>query len=883
MDTFKKDENYTMNVFQNGMTWLRADFHLHTNADKEFAYNGNLDYYYSNYIQRLVEEKIQVGVITNHNKFDIEEYKALKKTAKRENIWLISGVELSVNDGANGIHCLITFDNTTWLMGNENYIEQFLTSAFEGVPNRENKNTRCKYNLETLLKKLDEHRNQGRDSFLVLAHVEQSSGFFNELDGGRIQQIAKDELFKSTVLGLQKMRTYNNIEKYYQWFGGALPAFVEGSDSKCMVEVGKASEQNGQEMKTYIKIGEFNFEALKYALIDKEHRISSKIPISSNAHIKSIQFEGGKLDMEIIDFSPDLNTLIGIRGSGKSSIIEILRYALGIQLTGSSADANYKNDLISHVLGSGGKVIVNVFNRQDKKVYKIEKIFGQKENIYDATTGEHIECSISALLDTPVYFGQKDLSNKKEGFEADLLKGLIGNRLEMKLKDIDSKKREIRSIISEIQSNRDLTGLKDKTETEIKDAEQKIQYFKEQGLEEKLKLQTQFNQDIDTLTRNRDNIMELVNDIDYMVDKYEQSFTIPLISCEINKTIFDEANAALQDIKNELDNIKRSRNKCNAALQKIENVIKTVNAKSEDMSEEFAKIKREINSDTLNPDMFLSLTRIISTSKIKIEEINKQIAKQKNQKDNLSSKFGELNELWLQEFNILKDETNKINNANSNLSISIEFKKQKESFKSKLKDTFRGTGIRETTYDTIVNEFADFIEIYRNESKTEQIVGTNMFGTFMNRFKENAADLLTFRVKDKVVINYKGKELDKHSLGQRASALILFLLAQKDNDILIIDQPEDDLDNQTIYDEVIKEILKLKGQMQFIFATHNANIPVLGDSDKIIACSYDNESKIKLQTGTIDTRSIQKTIVNIMEGGEDAFNKRRNIYSIWRS
>ena len=91
------------------------------------------------------------------------------------------------------------------------------------------------------------------------------------------------------------------------------------------------------------------------------------------------------------------------------------------------------------------------------------------------------------------------------------------------------------------------------------------------------------------------------------------------------------------------------------------------------------------------------------------------------------------------------------------------------------------------------------------------------------------------------------------------------------------------MDNQTIYDEVIKEILKLKGQMQFIFATHNANIPVLGDSDKIIACSYDNESKIKLQTGTIDTRSIQKTIVNIMEGGEDAFNKRRNIYSIWRS
>lgn len=151
MDDSQKIETKKLDLFKNGSQWLRADFHLHTKADKEFVYNGDVNFYYSNYIQQLKKEGIQVGVITNHNKFDVDEYKALKKTAKKEGIWLVAGVELSVNDGANGIHTLIAFDDKSWLPNNENYINQFLTSAFEGIANRENDNTRCNYSLETLL------------------------------------------------------------------------------------------------------------------------------------------------------------------------------------------------------------------------------------------------------------------------------------------------------------------------------------------------------------------------------------------------------------------------------------------------------------------------------------------------------------------------------------------------------------------------------------------------------------------------------------------------------------------------------------------------------------------------------------------------------------
>jgi chromosome segregation protein len=146
---------------------------------------------------------------------------------------------------------------------------------------------------------------------------------------------------------------------------------------------------------------------------------------------------------------------------------------------------------------------------------------------------------------------------------------------------------------------------------------------------------------------------------------------------------------------------------------------------------------------------------------------------------------------------------------------------------------------------------------------------------------ENINEFLTYRIPDKFTIFYKGRSLQEHSLGQRASALIIFILTLKENDLIIIDQPEDDLDNQTIYDDVISELKKLKDKTQFIFATHNPNIPVLGDCEQVISCSFNNEL-VDITAGSIDNKEIQQKIVDIMEGGDEAFNQRKMIYELWK-
>lgn len=861
-------ENETKNIFENGATWLRGDFHLHTKADKEFDYKGNENDFSRLYVEQLKSQNINIGLITNHNKFDKNEFVALRKKALKEGIGLFAGVEFSLREG---IHVLIAFDDK-WYQGETDNISKFLDNAFYGIPNYDKPNyPNSNFNLKETVEALDKI---GHDYFIILAHVDDTNGLFTELRGRTQEDFVKQEAF-SKVLAVQKSANLENYNKLCQWLNRKSKiACVEGSDN---AHGGIEAIGNGKI--TYLKIGDFNFEALTYALSDSEYRVKQKEkPETKNSFIKSIAFEGGLLDRTKIDFSPELNNLIGIRGSGKSSVLEILRYTLGIPLSPIAVDPKYKDGLIENVLKSGGKSIVTVVNR-NKEEYRIEKIYGQKEDIYKEGILQ-TNISIHAIFDYPVYFGQKDLSNKDADFEADLIQRLIGTRLKGVQNKIEQKKREVENVISEIKKLRNLKELKKETETQIHNAKHQLDFFKKQGVEEKLKQQTLFDSDISKISQTDSSIRSYLHELASIISNHEYFFQQEISGSEVNKELFEEAKALILELKTEFEKLKGIQKNSIQIQLKFKEVISKINTKKEGLKEDFAKIKREINTDTINPDNFLNLNRQIETAQLKLKEIEKSEKKRSELQANLLERLTELDNLWLEEYKLLKTEVDRINEAESKLFIDVLFKDRRNKFIDKMKQIFRGSGIRETAYQEIEATYKDFIQIYRDSSKLDNILNENHVVDFKRRFSENLEDLLTFKVENKIIIQYNGKSLDKHSLGQRASALILFLLAQKENDVLIIDQPEDDLDNQTIYDEVIKELKKIKGNMQFIFATHNANIPVLGDSEKVVSCSYD-EKKITVHSGTIDNHQTQRYIVDIMEGGDEAFNRRKNIYSIW--
>lgn len=124
-------------------------------------------------------------------------------------------------------------------------------------------------------------------------------------------------------------------------------------------------------------------------------------------------------------------------------------------------------------------------------------------------------------------------------------------------------------------------------------------------------------------------------------------------------------------------------------------------------------------------------------------------------------------------------------------------------------------------------------------------------------------------------------DINEGSPGQKSAAILAFILNSGENP-LIIDQPEDDLDNSLIYSLVVKSIRKMKNKRQIIIVTHNPNIPVLGDAEGIIVLERNNEGKVTFRknkkTGCIEEKIIREGICEIMEGGEDAFRKREQKY-----
>ena len=145
--------------------------------------------------------------------------------------------------------------------------------------------------------------------------------------------------------------------------------------------------------------------------------------------------------------------------------------------------------------------------------------------------------------------------------------------------------------------------------------------------------------------------------------------------------------------------------------------------------------------------------------------------------------------------------------------------------------------------------------------------------------------MITFLPKDELKVSYKPEggrcfiPLSSASAGQKTTAILTFILAYG-NRPLLLDQPEDDLDNRLVYDLVVKRLKNAKQNRQIIVVTHNANIPVNGDAEYITSMDSDSRYiKIKAE-GTLDNEVIRKEICDVMEGTEYAFGMRAKKYHL---
>ncbi|MFX0137351.1 MAG: hypothetical protein ACFFDN_27175, partial [Candidatus Hodarchaeota archaeon] len=132
-------------------------------------------------------------------------------------------------------------------------------------------------------------------------------------------------------------------------------------------------------------------------------------------------------------------------------------------------------------------------------------------------------------------------------------------------------------------------------------------------------------------------------------------------------------------------------------------------------------------------------------------------------------------------------------------------------------------------------------------------------------------------------ITYGGKSIKELSPGERGTLLLIFyLLIDQDKNPIIIDQPEENLDNETIYLKLVPFIKKVKEERQVIIVTHNPNLAIVCDSEQIIHAHIDkkNNNLVSYNSGSIEYHGIRDKAIDILEGTPPAFNNRKNKYNI---
>lgn len=128
---------------------------------------------------------------------------------------------------------------------------------------------------------------------------------------------------------------------------------------------------------------------------------------------------------------------------------------------------------------------------------------------------------------------------------------------------------------------------------------------------------------------------------------------------------------------------------------------------------------------------------------------------------------------------------------------------------------------------------------------------------------------------------FQDAQIEQLSPGQRGALLLIFyLLVDKGRNPIILDQPEENLDNETVVSLLVPVLTEAKKRRQIIMVTHNPNLAVVCDAEQIIWSAFDrkNAAKISYVAGSIENPAINGHVVNVLEGTMPAFNNRSNKY-----
>lgn len=831
---------------------------------------------------------IEVIAITDH--FRVKASESLAKAARDAGIIVFPAFEAVTKDG---VHFLCLFSPDKAFADLERHI-----GACE-VLNPKAESPTGKYDSTELLEKASEWA-----CVLVAAHVGHNGGLLKKLSGQtRVQAWCHDDLTACALPGpvsAAPPELRQILENKDPAHKRSRPvAVVNASDVDDPADLSESSAS------CWIKMSSVTVEGLRQAFLDPESRIrlASDPAPEEHSEFLAVAWQGGFLDGAAIHFNENLNALIGGRGAGKSTVIESIRYALGLEPIGEEAQRTHEG-IMQDVLRSGTKISLMVRSHHPaKRDYVIERTVPNPPLVRDELGNVLNLAPLDVLPGVEVY-GQHEISELTKS--RDKLTRLLERFVERDA-DVSRRKGEVkreleRSRLRLLENQRELQQVAERLAS-LPALEETLKRFQEAGLEERLKEQSLVVREervLKTVSERVEAVRSAVDLITRSVPIDRAFVATKAIESLPGKEILAKADGVLAALDKQITSLV---GQLVAALDRAEDGLGEVRAEWEErkksVQQNYEKILRELQKSKIDGEEFIRLRRQIEELrplKEREQNLQREAKELAAQRRNL---VAEWEDLKAQEFRTLQAAATRVTRAlDKRVRVEVSMAGNREPLTKLLREASGVPRLAETIKALTERSTLSLTELVAawRSGKEELVKRFGIPAAQAEKLAQSSSEVM-FRTEEldlgsttRIELNTgaEGEDaqwqtLEQLSTGQKATAVLLLLLLESEAP-LVVDQPEDDLDNRFITEGVVPKMREEKRRRQFLFSTHNANIPVLGDAELIVGLSTAGDQQevhgrvSPDYMGSIDSPKVRVLVEEILEGGKVAFEMRRLKY-----
>ncbi|WP_405058895.1 hypothetical protein OG474_40055 [Kribbella sp. NBC_01505] len=864
-----------------GARWIRAALQVnpygYIGQNAPSAYFPNEKAYNSALISALTAKDIGLIALTDH--WNVESATGLIADATATGIVALPGFEAN---SAEGIHLLVIFE-----AGTDQSSINAAIGACGAKPAAPNGTTGDSYSeiLEAMA---------SEGALVIPAHANvANSGMLTGRTGIPLVNMIHEAQLHAIAIspGTTAAADQEAIIRGLKPFDRLHPLSIIHAD-----DVNRPESLTNPGTSTWFKVSTPCLESLKLAVRTPSTRVSIVDPTTvPRALVREISWTGGFLDGVTIPFADDLTTLIGGRGTGKSTVIESLRFALDVEPISDTTRADHAG-IVSNVLQSGTtvRVVIDAVTPSESR-FVIERSVPNPPIVRDSSGTATAQKPLDVVGPIEI-FGQHELAElaQSKSSVAVMIQRFSGTVVELDAPDVRRKLKENRKHLA--QSELDLTEL-DGELADIPRLEEQIARFKATNLPDRLEEQSRLVQDEAIFKESEGRLnsaRSFLRDLDVSNISAVLSAGLGGIEGSTQEQSLRRVEAAVQRLGREIHDATAS---LTASLSAAEHEISGAKEEWQSLTDPLraghAGVRRQLVAEGHDPDKYLSSTKALEALNSRAqrrEGLSKQIESLAAERVQL---LGELASTEAEQSKALNAAIRTANEATTGTVVvrpipSPDRKmimgvidRHLRGIRTQVRDAVKADGFSPRAFATAAREGrARLTASYGIRGAQLDAVlspGEALFRELEELSVGQAVDVLlnVAQPGDKQILH----KLDALSKGQRATALLLLLLGASASP-LVIDQPEDDLDNRFVYDGVVQKLRALKGRRQIIASTHNANVPVLGDAELIITLEGDGLKGRPASdgVGSLDDPLVRRHAERLLEGGKDAFDARHHLY-----